>query len=316
MNRLAAAASSVVAALILVACGARDEAPRGCGLEGTTPLPDASAELLYACSPEPNSRYRLDILVVRPGEPARLLTHGEGVNYRPSWSPDGRHIAFVSTRSGATELHVMNADGTGVLQITDSQAFVPNVNWSPDGARIVFASTAAGITGPLGVSRVPSDIYLARGDGSEARRLTLDGGYNAEPDWSPDGGRIAFTSDLGGTFQVWMMGSDGSGQRPLTSVGQNSAPDWSPDGSQIVFDSDRDHHGNDSIYLMGADGSGQRPLADDGIHPSWSPDGQWIVFESDRDGPNEIYAVHPDGSGLTQVTHDGASKDEPEWGPA
>lgn len=307
----------LVAALVFAACGQAGEPPRGCGLEGTTALPEGSAELIYACSPGPNQRSRIDIFVVRPGEPARLLTHG-GANYWPASSPDGRRIAFVSTRSGAEQLHVMNADGTGVVQITHSPGFFREVTWSPDGTKIAFPSSAAGLTGPLFVNHLPSDIYIADADGTGARRLTLNGGFNVEPAWSPDGSRIAFTSDLGGLYQVWVMGSDGSDQRPLTSVGQNFAPDWSPDGSRIVFHSDRDYldGSQGTIYVMRADGSDQRRLGvGTGVRASWSRDGRWIAFESGMDGPSEIYAMRPDGSGLTRVTHDGVNKGKPKWRP-
>jgi len=308
----------LVAALVFAACGQAREAPRGCGLEGTTALPEGSADLAYSCSPEPNRRYHWDIFVVRLGEPARLLRHGRGADFTPSWSPDGRRIAFVSTRSGAAEIHVMNADGTDVVQITHSRSFVGGISWSPDGTRIAFASGAAGLTGPMFVNHSPSDIYVALADGTAARRLTLKGGFNAGPVWSPDGSRIAFTSDFGGSYQVWVMGSDGSVQQPLTSVSRNFAPDWSPDGSQIVFHSDRDDPERDegSIYVMDADGAGERRLVDDsGVNPKWSRDGRWIAYESDRDGPREIYVVHPDGSGLIRLTHDGFDKFDVAWGP-
>jgi TolB protein len=134
--------------------------------------------------------------------------------------------------------------------------------------------------------------------------------------WSPDGSRIAYCSDLGGPYEVWVMGSDGSDQRPVTRIGQNCAPSWSPDGSLIAFHSDRDYRDGGTIYLMSADGSRERRLVDDsGIKPVWSRDGRWIAYVSDRDGPIEIYVVHPDGSGLTRLTHDGLDKWDMTWGP-
>ncbi len=309
----------LLAALLLAACGPAGEAPHGCGLEGTTALPEPAPELAYSCSVEPSGRYHHDILVARPGEPARLLTHGEGANYQPRWSPDGRHIAFGSTRSGFEELYVMNADGTGVVKLTHSRGFIDAVSWSPDGMQIAFSSSAAGLTGPLGVIHSPADIYIARADGTEARRLTRDGGHNWGPVWSPDGSRIVFDSDLGGPYQVWVMAADGSAQHPLTSEGQNGAPDWSPDGSQIIFHSERDYPGGyaAAIYLMNADGSSQRRLIDgDGARPRWSRDGRWIAFESGRGGGYGIYVMHPDGAALTRLTRDGALTFNPAWGPS
>jgi Tol biopolymer transport system component len=115
------------------------------------------------------------------------------------------------------------------------------------------------------------------------------------------------------------MASDGSGQHQLTSVGRNGSPDWSPDGSQIVFFSERDYPGGyrSAIYLMAADGSGQRRLIDgQGAEPRWSRDGRWIAFESVRGGGFGIYAMHPDGSGLTRLTPDAAYAYAPAWGPS
>jgi Tol biopolymer transport system component len=307
----------LLAALIMAACGQAGAPPHGCGLEGTTALPETAPQLAYTCSPEPSSHFHQDIFIVRPGEPARLVTHGEGGNFLPRWSPDGRRIAFGSTRTGYMELYVMNADGSGVDQITHLRGFINGIGWSPDGTEIAFASSAAGLTGPLGVLHSPSDIYIARADGTGARRLTFDGGGNSQPVWSPDGRRILFTSDLGGPYQVWAMSSDGSGQRPLTSVSQNGSPDWSPDGSQIVFNSERDYPGGyaGAVYLMAADGSAQRRLVDGGVRPNWSRDGKWIAFEKGSGEGIEIYAIHPNGSGLTRLTSDGANKWDPAWAP-
>jgi Tol biopolymer transport system component len=313
------AGCSLAAAFILAACGPAAEAPHGCGLQGTAALSEPAPELAYTCAPEPSNRYHHDVLVTRPGEPARLLTHGEGANFQPRWSPDGRRIAFGSTRTGYEELYVMNADGTGVVQITHLRGFINGASWSPDGKRIAYASSAAGLSGPLGVIHSPSDIYVSRADGTEATRLTRNGGLNAGPVWSPDGSRIVFDSDIRGPYEVWVMASDGSDQHPLTNVGQNGAADWSPDGSQIVFHSERDYpRGYEAaIYVMSADGSGQRRLIDgNGARPSWSRDGRWIAFESARDGGYGIYLVHPDGSGLTRLTRDGANTFNPAWRPS
>jgi Tol biopolymer transport system component len=309
----------LVTTLILAACGPADETPRGCGLEGTAALPDYGAELAFDCNVKPSSRFHGDILVMRPGEPARALTHGEGFNYRPRWSPNGDRIAFGSTRTGSQQLYVMNDDGTDVIQLTHDRAYVGDVDWSPDGTQIVYASSAAGLTGPLGVIHFPSDIYVARADGSGARRLTFQGGFNGQPAWSPDGGKILFVSDRDGPYQVWVMAADGRGQHPLTSAGQNGSPAWSPDGAGIVFHSERNYPGGyrATVYVMSADGSDQRRLIDgEGGSPAWSRNGRWIAFVSRTGGGLDVFAVHADGSGLTRLTRDGSTKLDLAWGPS
>ena len=312
-------ALALFAALALAACGVVDKTAHGCGLEGTSALPGSTAEIAYVCYLEPSSLYHGDILAVRPGERARLLTHGEGGNRDPRWAPDGTRIAFMSTRSGVPQLYVMNAGGTGVVQLTHSRGFKGGEDWSPDGTRIAFASSEAGITGPLGIIHAPSDIYVARSDGSGARRLTSGGGLNVDPEWSPDGTRIAFFSDRGGPGEIWVMAPDGSAVQRLTEgPSLNASPSWSPDTTRIAFHSERDFPGGyeSAIYVMNADGTGQRRLVDGkGLSPTWSRDGSWIAFVSQRDGPWNLYAVRPDGSELTRLTDDSSTEFEPQWRP-
>ncbi len=282
----------LMAMLVLGACGSANEAPHGCGLEGMAALPEPSAEIAFVCYLEPSNRYHGDILAARPGERARLLTHGEGGNRDPRWSPDGTRIGFMSTRSGLEQLYVMNADGNDVVQLTHSPGFKGGIDWSPDGTQIVYASSEAGITGPLGIIHAPGDIYVARSDGSAARRLTFGGGLNVDPEWSPDGTRIAFFSDRGGPGEIWVMSADGSGVRRLTQgPSLNASASWAPDSNQ------------------------RRLLDGDGLSPDWSPDGRWIVFVSRRDGPWDLYAVRPDGSGLIRLTADTSVEFEPQWRP-
>ncbi len=312
-------ALGLIATAVLAGCGVADETAHGCGLEGTAALPGPVAEIAFVCNLEPSRLYHGDILAVRLGERAHMLTHGEGVNRDPRWSPDGTRIAFMSTRSGVEQLYVMNADGTGVVQLTHSPGFKGGEDWSPDGTQIAFASSEAGITGPLGIIHAPGDVYVARSDGSDARRLTSGGGLNVDPEWSKDGTRIAFFSDRGGPGEIWVMAADGSDVRRLTEgPSLNASPSWSPDSARIAFHSERDFPGGyeSAIYVMNADGTDQRRLVDGkGLSPAWSPDGRWIAYVSDRDGPWNLYAVRPDGSQLTRLTNEVNTEIEPQWRP-
>ena len=195
--------------------------------------------------------------------PARL-TNIPRSNTQPSWSPDGRQIAFTGTRRvGLTELDIniyrMNADGSAQTQLTHNG--FPNIGdqdpaWSPDGLRIAFTHTAQGI-----------HVINADGTGEVALAPT---DFGRDPSWSPDGLEIAFE---GTASQIFVMNADGSAPRQLTSSSDfNRQPAWSPDGRQIAFETDRD--GNGEIYVMNADGSSPSNLtnnpADDG-QPAWSP---------------------------------------------
>ena len=114
-------------------------------------------------------------------------------------------------------------------------------------------------------------IYVIDVDGSNLRRLTFQGSYNASPRWSPRGEKIVFMCRLGGN-QICLINPDGSGLQQLTSAGNNEEPTWSPDGRHIAFTSTRT--GQREVFVMHADGSDQRRVTNNGREnylPDWSP---------------------------------------------
>ncbi len=178
--------------------------------------------------------------------------------FEPAWSPDGAKIAFASYRTGQAEIYVMNSDGTGQKQLTDTGNNM-QPRWSPDGSKIAFVSDRA----------ITHNIYLMNADGTNQIRLT-GGPSDYGPDWSPDGSKIVFWKT---TFSyltyIYVINRDGSGLRLLDSYGYE--PAWSPDGTKIVFISSGYLFGQ--ILVMNADGSGVSELAFPtfGIEPNWQP---------------------------------------------
>ena len=112
-------------------------------------------------------------------------------DFHPSWSPDGKRIAFTSYRNGGNiQIFVMDSDGQNPIRLTD-EVWDKDPDWSPDGQKIAFTGYKdAG----LGGAAWDVDIYVVDSDGKNRRRLTDIIGYNSDPSWSPDGKRIAFVN--------------------------------------------------------------------------------------------------------------------------
>ena len=158
-------------------------------------------------------------------------------------------------------------------------------------------------------------------DGAGQKRLTPPPDHADLPAWSPDGERIAYSTDPAYAPTIWVMDADGSDRKPLDS---GLFPSWAPNGKRIAYTA----YSGERPYLalMNADGSGRRRLGASSVlqrllnlggaeeEPAWSPDGKKIAFASVEDG--EIYAMNVDGSGRTRLT-DIPSYDHwpPTWSP-
>jgi TolB protein len=190
----------------------------------------------------------------------------------PCWSPDGKQVAFTCNREGATNLWVMNADGTRPRRLLRSAAvcYMPSWQRTPKGERIVF-----------GLHGDKPEMASIRPDGSDLRLL----GEGHDPTLSPDGRRICYTGHPPeGGVTVYVMNWDGSEKRRVVTTTSRvgaTFPNWSPDSRQLVYS----FPAGDALelFVIGADGAGQRQLTRFGgtfvCTPSaWSPDGKWISF--------------------------------------
>ena len=141
-----------------------------------------------------------------------------------------------------------------------------------------------GTNGKLAFSGAPfpgaPDIHTINPDGTGQANLTNDGAADFAPAWSPDGRRIAFSSNRAGNFEIWVMWADGSGATRLTNnAALDAEPAWSPDGTKIAFQSDRD--GDSEIWVMDANGANPTQLTSNpalDASPNWSPNGSTIAF--------------------------------------
>lgn len=236
-----------------------------------------------------------------------------GQYYNPDWSPDGKAIAFESTRDGTFAIYTIRPDGTGLRRLTNGGIDDEQPRWSRDGRRIVFVS---GRDGHL-------QVYVMRADGSGQRRVTNGAPIDYDPSFSPDGKKVVFMTRpeaKGGNHTLATIGADGSGRRPLTDGSANDiSPAWSPDGKWIVFvraplmtksyrelsDAERAALRNGrEIYLIRADGSGLRQLTHNEVAdgaPFWSADSRRVYFVSGEG----VHSIGVDGTGSAFVAPTG-----------
>jgi TolB protein len=139
----------------------------------------------------------------------------------PDWSPDGTQIVFARWDGAHSDLWIVNANGTGLHQLTQTTArntWCHGPNWSPDGARIVFQKQ---------VFR-NADLYTIKPDGTDERRVAQMGSTDVSPCWSPDSSRIVFTKRDADhdRADIFVINADGTRLRRLTDTGDSRAPFW------------------------------------------------------------------------------------------
>lgn len=245
------------------------------------------------------------------GSNVQQLTDNQAVEGGPRWSPDGSRIALYSFRDQSKGLMwIMNVDGSGIEPVLEEYTPAgPKVacaggfpgGWFPDGQRILFRGSE-GLIDALQICSVAPD-------GSDVKViLSEDLVLNYFPSLSPDGRKIAFTSNRDGNPEIYVMNADGGHLRRLTNTAYDPTREEDEAGPDSCGD-DLDN-GDDS----GTDDSDPDCLPVD-EYPTWSPDGQWIAFHSDRDGDFDIYIVRPDGSDLRQLTDNDDNDMEPSWSP-
>ena len=216
---------------------------------------------------------------------------------RPTWSPDHVKIAFTkSTANNNYEIFSMNADGSGVTQLTFSPSQEIDPSWSPDRTKIAYASTKNG----------SYDIWVMLANGAMPFRLTTnDLAQETAPAWSPDGTRIAYVSAANGASRVLITDVTTKVTTPLYTgtFTKTSAPAWSPDGKRIAFQTDptptscgihiADVGGSGNVFDFTGPGYGT-PC----ITPNWSPDGKKLAWEELVSGGGiMVMTANVDGTG-------------------
>jgi Tol biopolymer transport system component len=264
------------------------------------------------------------------GAAPRRLTDHPGLDYDAAVSPDGRWVVFTSERRGTPDLYALEIEGGGEPRLLiESPAMEDQVAFSPDGNSIAFVSTASG----------NADIYVLPFEPQSSQNLaravnvTHHPGGDFRPDFSPDGARIAFTTDrdtpvaghpiFGFTRQregdIYVMDRDGGNLQRLTATPDwDGSPEWSADGRTLYFYSARPREmvgpptspilgqeGGFRIWAMGADGSNPRVVTPEGVEalaPAITADGRVAYQKRTGYARWSIESVAADGSGTRAET--------------
>jgi serine/threonine protein kinase len=298
-----------------------------------TPTPDSTAvpvatsmggssQIAFASTRSGSSQI---YLVNIDGTNEQQITNIEAGACQPSWSPDGHQLVFISPCGGRGEfyetiynessLFVINADGSGLRQLTQVPGSDFEPAWSPDGTRIAFTSVREGFR----------QIYALDVESLEITLLTntTDAIESSQPAWSSDGKKIAYMVKRVGTYQVWAMSNTGQEAVQLARSGQDLwdfLPAWSVDGRTIYFNQRRQGPFRPWLMKVNYEDLSQEARRLNFVTPiediSFSPDGLWLAFEGMApDGNRDIYFMTVAASGRTRLTNDPKIDFDPAWRP-
>jgi len=260
------------------------------------------------------SHYSCIYVVNSDGSGKKMLAPEDKRSEEPAWSHDGDGIAFHSDREGNWEIYVMEADGANPRRLTRHPAPDRCPVWSPDGRRLAFVRMFGNYNPRTGaVMTAHSAVVVMDEDGENEQQLTKSEFLDQNPEWSPDGTRIVFTSNRDGNQEIYVMDADGKNQSRLTKNQiYDMDPVWSPDGTRIAFTAWDMSAKEQSVAIVGADGSNLSMLIrGNGSSPRWSPDGKRILFSTSYSGSG-IYLIDADGDNQECLTKDGF---RPFWKP-
>ena len=231
------------------------------------------------------------------GEPAHVFSERGKLASTPQWAYDGRSVIFSSNRTGHPALWRVSLDSPAeAAEVPESGSPA----WDPSIARHGYRLAYERLLRSLSIWQIDLTSDDKRPYLSVSSTSDTDQGPG--PQFSPDGQKLAYMSDRGGTMEIWIANRDGSNAFQLTAVGGAGTPRWSPDSQAIAFDTRA--QGGEKIVSMNLHGGAPQTLAE-GIVPSWSHDGRWIYFVSSRSGNWQVYKIPAHGGDPIQITQHG-----------
>jgi TolB protein len=235
------------------------------------------------------------------------LTSAEPI-ISPSWSPDGKLLAYVSFERQKAVVYTQDTATGARREIANFRGSNSAPSWSPDGQ--MLAVTLSRDTG--------SQVYLIDRNGSIVRKLTSSTAIDTEATFAPDGRGVYFVSDRGGGPQIYRTSTSGGNAERVTFGGSyNISPSVSPDGRTLAYISRVG--GAFRLHTLDLSGASAQPVAltdtSSDEHPSFAPNGRLIIYASRADGRDVLMTTTLDGKIKARLLSTAADVREPSWGP-
>lgn len=227
-------------------------------------------------------------------------------------------LAYVSSKNKTKDIYITNADGTGIVRLTNNGGNNFSPIWAPNGQNLLYT-----LVKPISLLKNKYELWVSNLDGSDQIRLSNNLDHQTTPCWSPDGSTILFSEINGKQHSVMVSSSDGASKKSFFSfkpgpIHENRIS-WSPDGTKIlgVFN----QNGKNDIYILYTDGKSPfkiTPKSGDYRFPAWSPDSKRIAFGYNNSGlfgvESGLYMLNTTGDGLTLI-NSGNNVSNITWAP-
>ena len=262
---------------------------------------------------------RLSYVLKNAGKFQLMISDSDGQNPRealsssepiisPSWSPDGKRVAYVSFESKKPVIYVHELATGKRIVLSNEKGNNSAPSWSPDGSKLAVSLSRDNNT----------QVYVINADGSGLRRISRSSAIDTEPQFSADGKSIFFTSDRGGSPQIYKMSSEGESNGSATRVtfkhAYATSPRLSPDGKYLAYIA---RSGGFRLQLMDLRTGEVSALTETNYDetPTFAANGKFLLYATRVSGRPVLAAVSVDGQVKQVLSIPGAVVREPAWGP-